>query len=585
MKKKAITSGVWKPILFAILACLMIAVLVLSAITRNRVERSRPVGLYSTIEDLSWCRSERQDAPTGTVEEYRFTLKRTGHADTLAFYVSHYNIRVYLGGEEVYSVEEAGKYFRTTGGVWVMVPLLESDSGKEICVELAPLYENYQEKSIEFLLGSELGIYRSAFLQALPELILCLCVVLVGLFLLCVAIYLSAKHSGGLRIYAIALLSIFSGVWRFTYSSFTYLVLSEHSILIYNLSILSLMLIALAMLNCVELPDKSRLRRALRLTSLAYCLLYALQLLLQLTGLADLRQMLKLTHVTLIVSAAVICTSGVAAWVRRPWGKGKLLGRNYSWLLGIGTISDLLFYYFYHGSSGMRFTLVAVLCFGLLEGASLFIGYMEQKNTLKEMETQLTLSRTMTMMSQIRSHFVFNILNAISGMCKYDPEMADDTVVRFARYLRSNIDIMENDKNIPFATELRHLEDYVVLEQVRFGDKLEFCTDIETDDFLIPPLILQPVVENAIKHGVSKKLGNGTIFLRTCDLPQQIDIIVEDDGVGFDMKELEKESSVGLRNIRFRLEHLVNGHMKLESEIGKGSRVTITIPKKEKESQ
>lgn len=83
---------------------------------------------------------------------------------------------------------------------------------------------------------------------------------------------------------------------------------------------------------------------------------------------------------------------------------------------------------------------------------------------------------------------------------------------------------------------------------------------------------------------MSKKLGNGTIFLRTRDLPQHIAIIVEDDGVGFDMKELEKESSVGLRNIRFRLEHLINGRMELESEVGKGSRVTITIPKKEKES-
>lgn len=81
------------------------------------------------------------------------------------------------------------------------------------------------------------------------------------------------------------------------------------------------------------------------------------------------------------------------------------------------------------------------------------------------------------MMSQIRSHFVFNILNAISGMCKCDPQKADDTIVCFARYLRNNIDIMEDDKNIPFTTELRQLEDYIMLEQVRFSDKLEFYTD------------------------------------------------------------------------------------------------------------
>lgn len=83
----------------------------------------------------------------------------------------------------------------------------------------------------------------------------------------------------------------------------------------------------------------------------------------------------------------------------------------------------------------------------------------------------------------------------------YNPEMADDTIVRFARYLRNNIDIMENDKNIPFSVDLRQVEDYVSLEQIRFGDKIEFYTDIETDPFMIPPLILQPVVENAIKYG------------------------------------------------------------------------------------
>ncbi len=209
----------------------------------------------------------------------------------------------------------------------------------------------------------------------------------------------------------------------------------------------------------------------------------------------------------------------------------------------------------------------------------LLIGFTEQKNALEEMEIKLALSRTTTMMSQIRSHFVFNLLNAISGMCKYDPEKADDTVVRFARYLRNNIDIMEEDKNIPFATDLKQLEDYVALEQVRFGDKIEFYTDIETEDFLIPPLILQPVIENAIKHGISKKQGNGTIILKTREQGENIIITIEDDGIGFDRKELEKEKSVGLKNIRFRLEHLVNGTFSIFSKVKEGTVVTITIPK------
>lgn len=239
---------------------------------------------------------------------------------------------------------------------------------------------------------------------------------------------------------------------------------------------------------------------------------------------------------------------------------------------------DLILYYLSDSSVGMLCTLAAILCFSMMEAIRLLVSFSEQKNALREMETELILSRTTTMMSQIRSHFVFNILNAISGMCKYDPEMADDTIVRFARYLRNNIDIMENDRNIPFRTDLAQLEDYVALEQVRFGDKIEFYADIETEDFMIPPLILQPVVENAIKHGVSKKMTNGTIILRTRKVGENIILTVEDDGVGFRPEELDKEQSVGIRNIRFRLQHLVNGTLTVESEVGKGTVVTISIP-------
>lgn len=230
----------------------------------------------------------------------------------------------------------------------------------------------------------------------------------------------------------------------------------------------------------------------------------------------------------------------------------------------------------------MVFTLIAMLSYSLIEGLEVLFLYFERTAAYEEMETQLTLSRTTTMMSQIRSHFVFNILNAISGMCKYDPELADDTIVRFAGYLRNNIDIMENDNNISFETDLQQLEDYVALEQVRFGDKIEFYSDIETFDFMIPLLILQPIVENAIKHGISKKEGNGIIILRTRDSGENIVITVEDDGVGFDMSELDKEKSVGIKNIRFRLKQLVHGELKIQSEKDVGTTVTITIPKEKK---
>lgn len=194
---------------------------------------------------------------------------------------------------------------------------------------------------------------------------------------------------------------------------------------------------------------------------------------------------------------------------------------------------------------------------------------------------ELKNSRIVLAMSQIRTHFIFNVLNAISGMCKYDPEKADETVVRFSRYLRSNIDILQDDQPITFHADMQHLEDFVALEQVRFGDKLQFIKDINVDDFFIPPLVLQPIVENSIKHGLRPKPDGGTVTLRTWADKTNIYITVHDDGMGFDPGTVENDKSVGLSNVSFRLTHLMHGKLDIDSKPGLGTTVTITIPIKE----
>ncbi|MDD6492561.1 MAG: histidine kinase [Firmicutes bacterium] len=196
----------------------------------------------------------------------------------------------------------------------------------------------------------------------------------------------------------------------------------------------------------------------------------------------------------------------------------------------------------------------------------------------EKLEEKLRNSRIVLAMSQIRTHFIFNVLNAISGMCKYDAQKADETVVRFANYLRSNIDIMQEDEPIPFFKELEHLGDYVVLEQVRFGDRISFRTELEVTDFQIPPLVLQPIVENSIKHGILPKGVDGTIYLSTKNDGANIVITIEDDGIGFSKESEIGEDSVGLSNVRFRLEYMVDGKLEIRSREGQGTTVIIKIP-------
>lgn len=578
------TYRIGKILLFGVML-LAVSVICMTAAVHSNIRKDRPDGDYTMVQDVEYRQIEKADTLMGVADEYRFILGETGHAATLAFRVNHHNVEVYIGDRCVYAVTAGEGNLRTVGGVYAMIPLYDSDVGKEVRVVISSLYENYRDEP-DFYVGSELAIYKAEFFRAVPEMVLSICSVIIGLFLLCLAVYHSIRHYQVSQMYATGLLALSAGVWRFTYGRFAYLLFQDHSALVYTISVIAMMMTTLAMLGCVRIPENRKTgKKVIRYGIWIYCGIYMVQLLLQFMGVMDLRQQLTLIHLMIVFSAMLVLAGGILSWFSERKDtegereSGRMFGQNYSWLLGIGAIADLLLYYYADSSFGMLFILGAILGFSMLEGFRLLMNFSRQRSELEEMETKLTLSRTATMMSQIRSHFVFNLLNAISGMCKYDPEKADDTVVRFARYLRNNIDIMQEDKNIPFEADLKQVEDYVALEQVRFGDKVEFYTDIETTDFMIPPLILQPVVENAIKHGISKKEKNGTIILKTRDMGEYIVITVEDDGIGFDMAELSKEKSVGLRNIRFRLEHLVNGTFKITSRMGAGTTVTIKIPK------
>ena len=186
-----------------------------------------------------------------------------------------------------------------------------------------------------------------------------------------------------------------------------------------------------------------------------------------------------------------------------------------------------------------------------------------------------------SMLSQIRNHFIFNVLGTISSYCKTDPQKADEALIKFSRYLRRNMRYLETKDEVLFTTEVAQIEDYVALEQMRFDDLVEFGEDLEVTDFLLPPLTVQPLVENAIKHGLTIPGKKGTVCLSTRREPTAICISVVDDGVGFDTQKLDKADSIGIRNIRQRLHDMSDATLTIESTPGQGTRAVIRIPVKE----
>lgn len=181
------------------------------------------------------------------------------------------------------------------------------------------------------------------------------------------------------------------------------------------------------------------------------------------------------------------------------------------------------------------------------------------------------------MMSQIQPHFVYNSLSAISTLITLDPERAQKALDDFTEYLRHNISSLTETKLIPFEDELKHIKTYVSLEQVRFNERVNVIYDINVRDFDVPPLSVQPIVENAIKHGILKKVEGGTVNFKTYETSEAYVIEVSDDGVGFNMEDVAFDSNkhFGLNNIKHRIKSMCNGELQITSEIGKGTKAVI----------
>jgi len=205
---------------------------------------------------------------------------------------------------------------------------------------------------------------------------------------------------------------------------------------------------------------------------------------------------------------------------------------------------------------------------------------------IKLKELELAESRIATMTSQIQPHFIYNALSAIKSMIRVSPNLATETITEFSNYLRSNIDSLSITAPISFENELSHVETYLSIEQKRFRNKLVIEYDITIRDFQLPPLSVQPIVENSVRHGItSRKENGGTILISVHQINDEVVITVTDDGAGFDTNQIINEQghiNVGLQNVKTRLAAMVGGKLDVKSEIGIGTTVTITIPRQVK---
>lgn len=204
----------------------------------------------------------------------------------------------------------------------------------------------------------------------------------------------------------------------------------------------------------------------------------------------------------------------------------------------------------------------------------------KEAEKIKEQERQ-------RIIHQIDPHFVFNTLGAIRIAAKTNADLAYDMIYDFSKYLRAVFHTLTHRENILFKDEAAHVAAYLNLEKLRFGDNIAFHTDIQTEDFMLPPLSLVPLVDNAIRHGLQRGKRKGVVILRTYQTAAEYIVQVEDDGVGFKTSKYralpadEGAQAGGLQRVRYLVENMTDGSMEIKSFIGIGTIVTLHIPKDE----
>jgi len=192
--------------------------------------------------------------------------------------------------------------------------------------------------------------------------------------------------------------------------------------------------------------------------------------------------------------------------------------------------------------------------------------------------------------AQIKPHFLFNALNVITVLCRVDSEKARELILDLASYMRHSFDFKNLETYIAFEDEMEFVKAYVRIEQARFKDRLNVIYEIDDADGLwMPPLLLQPLVENAIRHGIRKKETGRTVVLRVRNMQESYLIEIEDDGAGMAPEQLEAirqgkgTGGVGLANIQKRLKMMYDTQLIIESRQSLGTKVAITLPKGRKD--
>ncbi len=514
--------------------------------------------------------------------------KEISAGEYIFFFVHRSTATMYIDGTQVF--EETADWDQK----WYSYRSGEIPKGTEIVIEIDGLENLNTTNSIlrtvdRLYVGEEIELLRQQIFQNVIKIVLSLIMLVLGLSQLILATSLVAMKSDVARgSISSSLVMIAGSLCCFIDYNYINLIIQDDMILfVFD----AMMQISLAFMLMLTLTYQMNIEKNWKRS---YRVLIAWGAVLAVYGVAyfglQIQKSQEFWIISLIGITGVFIAIEVAIMlldffqgkdqIRYPVAIADLI-LTVSLLIEI--IHFVVAYYYMFYAMQIGFIAYAIIQFYIINKR------MKQRERLSaranELEKELVESKITLMLSQIRPHFLYNSITAIQMLCVEDPKRAQKALGDFAKYLRGNMDSLSSRDLIPFEKELDHTEHYVELELLRQGEYLTVEYEIEERDFLIPALTLQPIVENAIKHGLTPKENGGKVVIETKRLERDVIITVVDDGVGFDPSVQKGDNStrshIGMENVRGRIERMAGGRLEVESQIGVGTKVTIVLPQEE----
>jgi sensor histidine kinase YesM len=509
----------------------------------------------------------------------------------IAFYINHINLTIYESGSEPHVMDMENPIYGSSacGVSWVAWRVTsQNEDPIEILIHNPHTYGN--ENAIDEMLSTTalwtgIDFEKDALNDGEPQRNVGMLLVLISIVILGIALFLSLIHIKSNKIiWLIGALVLFAGLY-ITYSVDGVSLWSES--IVSNTTVLCLsMMFYMLFLSIIITYMLKVMKKVGNITVLLLSIADAVFLILPIVTDVFIYDTLiwwiAIQLVANIVLAICLIKEIVTLRGNDRWIYiGAFLPLSAFGIDVVGTFTGA-----WEGGLISQYVFIVLFVIAMIMVLKLIPSSINAATKAQELETetiklnaQLAESRVSTMMSQIRPHFIYNTLGSIEQLCKLDPPKAGDLVHNFAKYLRGNFGELDNPKPILMSREMEHVHHYISIENVRFPD-MTFTFEMNSEDFHIPALTVQPIVENAIKHGLMKLPKGGTISVLSYETDTDYCISVTDDGVGFDTSVLlDDRKHVGLRNIRERLKVMVNGTLNIESTVGVGTKVLITIPK------